>query len=80
MNLPGSLVNGKQGRGVPDIAMSAINYFTRIDSLEGPGGGTSAVAPLMAALIAKLNQAKGKNVGFLNPFLYENAQNGIFAM
>jgi kumamolisin len=26
----------------------------------------------MSALVALLNQAKGKNVGFLNPFLYAN--------
>jgi kumamolisin len=32
----------------------------------------------MAALVARLNQAKGKNVGFLNPFLYSNAAKGIF--
>jgi hypothetical protein len=30
----------------------------------------------MASLIALLNQAKKKNVGFLNPFLYENAAKG----
>jgi len=72
-----SLDNGQTGRGVPDIAMSATNYFVRVDSFEGPSGGTSAVAPLMAALVAKLNQAKQKNVGFLNPFLYANAANGV---
>lgn len=66
------------GRGVPDIAMSATNYFTRVDGLESTSGGTSAVAPLMAALVALLNQAKQKRVGFLNPFLYTNAANGIF--
>jgi kumamolisin len=76
-NLPPALSNGQPGRGVPDIAMSATNYFTRVDSAEGAGGGTSAVAPLMAALIARLNQGKGKNVGFLNPFLYANANNGV---
>ena len=67
----------KKGRGVPDIAMSAVNYFVRVDSAEGASGGTSAVAPLMAALVARLNQAKRKNVGFLNPFLYENASKGV---
>lgn len=75
--LPVSIDSGKPGRGVPDIAMSATNYFTRVDSFEGASGGTSAVAPLMAALIARLNQAKGKNVGFMNPFLYSNAANGV---
>ncbi|KAE8756112.1 S8 family serine peptidase [Paraburkholderia madseniana] len=76
-NLPVSLDNGQPGRGVPDIAMSATNYFTRVDTYEGASGGTSAVAPLMAALIAKINQAKQKNVGFLNPFLYGAAANGV---
>jgi kumamolisin len=76
-NLPKSLSTGKPGRGVPDIAMSATNYFTRVDTFEGASGGTSAVAPLTAALIALLNQAKKKNVGFLNPFLYANAAAGV---
>lgn len=72
-----SIDNGKPGRGVPDIAMSATNYFTRVDRQEGASGGTSAVAPLMAALVALLNQAKQKNVGFLNPFLYANVAKGV---
>lgn len=76
-NLPVSIATGKPGRGVPDIAMSATNYFTRVDSSEGASGGTSAVAPLMAGLVARLNQAKKKNVGFLNPFLYGNASKGV---
>jgi kumamolisin len=74
--VPVSIDDGKPGRGVPDIAMSATNYFTRVDTFEGASGGTSAVAPLMAALVARLNQAKGKNVGYLNPFLYANP--GVF--
>src|SRR5258708_29589798 len=75
--LPDSIATGKPGRGVPDIAMSATNYFVRVDRSEGASGGTSAVAPLMAALIALLNQGKQRNVGFLNPFLYANAANGV---
>ncbi len=72
-----SIDNGKPGRGVPDIAMSATNYFTRVDRQEGASRGTSAVAPLMAALVALLNQAKQRNVGFLNPFLYSNVAKGV---
>jgi kumamolisin len=75
--LPVSIDGGTQGRGVPDIAMSATNYFTRVDTSEGASGGTSAVAPLMAGLVARLNQAMQKNVGFVNPFLYSNAANGV---
>jgi kumamolisin len=78
VQIPVSLASGKSGRGVPDIAMCAINYFTRVDSSESAAGGTSAVTPLMAALVVRLNQAKQKNVAFLNPFLYANADRGIF--
>lgn len=60
------------GRGIPDIAMSAQDYFVRIDSGYSNSGGTSAVAPLMSALIALLSQAKGRPVGFLNPIFYAN--------
>ena len=74
---PVSISNGKAGRGIPDIAMCATNYFSRVDGQEGAQAGTSAVAPLMAGLVARLNQAKGKNVGFLNPFLYANVAKGI---
>jgi kumamolisin len=72
-HLPVSIASQRAGRGVPDIAMSATNYFTRVDREEGAAGGTSAVAPLMAALVARLNQAMQKHVGFLNPLLYANA-------
>jgi kumamolisin len=75
-NLPAALDGGAAGRGIPDIAMSATDYFVRVDSAEYASGGTSAVAPLMAALVALLNQAKQKNVGFLNPFLYAQAASG----
>lgn len=78
-SVPLSLDGGQPGRGIPDIAMSARNYRVRVNSSEVRSGGTSAVAPLMAALVARLNQAKGKNVGFLNPFLYANAANGVVA-
>jgi kumamolisin len=37
-------------------------------------GGTSAVAPLWAALLARINQTTGKPAGFLNPLLYQNPQ------
>jgi kumamolisin len=73
-----SLATGKAGRGVPDIAMSATDYFTRVQGSEGPSGGTSAVAPLMSSLVVLLNQALGKPVGFLNPFLYANAGQALF--
>ena len=42
-------------------------------------GGTSAVAPLWAGLIALINQSIGRRVGFINPQLYTcAAQTGVF--
>lgn len=61
------------GRGVPDVAGDAdpnSGYQIRVDGQSLVAGGTSAVAPLWAALIALLNQRAGKPLGFLNPQLY----------
>jgi kumamolisin len=61
------------GRGVPDVAGDAdpqTGYAIRFHGKTQPIGGTSAVAPLWAALIARMNQSLGKPVGFLQPQLY----------
>ena len=61
------------GRGVPDVAGDAdptTGYNVLVDGQNEVVGGTSAVAPLWAALIALLNQQLGKNQGFINPTLY----------
>ena len=63
----------KVGRGLPDVAANAdpdTGYSVRIDGQDTVVGGTSAVAPLWAGLIALLNQGIGKPVGLLNPTLY----------
>jgi kumamolisin len=60
-------------RGVPDISGDAdpeTGYKVRIDGTNTVIGGTSAVAPLWAGLIARLNATKGSPVGFINPTLY----------
>jgi kumamolisin len=61
------------GRGVPDVAGDAdpeTGYIVIVDGEEGVIGGTSAVAPLWAGLIALLNESLGKNVGWFHPRLY----------
>jgi len=63
----------KAGRGVPDVAGDAdpnSGYRVRVDGQSLVIGGTSAVAPLWAGLIALMNQKLGKPVGYLNPLLY----------
>ncbi|WP_176053986.1 S53 family peptidase [Paraburkholderia caribensis] len=64
------------GRGVPDVAGDAsplTGYDVIVDGNNTVIGGTSAVAPLWAALIARINGAKGVPVGFVNPKLYKAA-------
>lgn len=61
------------GRGVPDVAGNAdpsTGYNILVDGSSEVVGGTSAVAPLWAALVALLNQQLGRNLGFINPTLY----------
>jgi len=65
--------NGFVGRGVPDVAGDAdptTGYSVFVDGAGAVLGGTSAVAPLWSALVARLNEALGTPVGFLNPRLY----------
>ncbi len=62
-------------RGVPDICGVAdpqTGYRVRVDGSDTIIGGTSAVAPLWAGLIARINAAKANPVGFINPHLYAN--------
>ena len=71
--VPKSASTGKAGRGVPDVAANAdpqTGYQVLVDGQQMVIGGTSAVAPLMAALIARVNESKRKPAGFINPALY----------
>jgi kumamolisin len=64
-------------RGVPDVAGDAdpdTGYNVRIDGTNTVIGGTSAVAPLWAGLIARINQTTGTPAGYLNPVLYGRPQ------
>jgi kumamolisin len=65
----------RRGRGVPDVSADADpNTGVVIITLDGQHlsviGGTSAAAPQWAALLARINQALGAPVGFVNPLLY----------
>jgi kumamolisin len=74
-NVPVSVNSGGfAGRGLPDVAGDAdpqTGYVVQVDGSTIVVGGTSAVAPLWAGLVALLNQATGKPVGYLNPTLYQ---------
>ena len=69
---------GKAGRGVPDVAGDAdpsTGYDIQVDGQFFQGfGGTSAVAPLWAGLIALINQSLGTRAGFVNTLLYSRVR------
>jgi kumamolisin len=71
--------SGHPGRGVPDVAGNAdpeTGYQVRVDGKPQTVGGTSAVAPLWAALICRLAQATGRSFGLMQPSLYDGASSG----
>jgi len=67
-------------RAVPDISGPADGYtgysFWSGGRLLTGIGGTSAVAPLWAGFIARINATAGSRVGFANAKLYQNP--GVF--
>ena len=70
---PSANPGGHVGRGVPDVAGDAdpeTGYQVLVDGDEIAVGGTSAVAPLWAGLIAIANHELGHSVGYINPTLY----------
>ena len=77
--VPVSVDGGAVGRGVPDVAGNAdptTGYLVVVDGQQQPIGGTSAVAPLWAGLIARLAQATGKQFGLMQPLLYAGVTPG----
>ena len=78
----GGAANGPGGRGVPDVSAVAdprTGYKVRVDGQDTVIGGTSAVAPLWAALVARLAQSTGKPLGLAQPALYDSIRAGQVA-
>ncbi|HEX2789951.1 MAG TPA: S53 family peptidase [Steroidobacteraceae bacterium] len=76
---------GFKGRGLPDLAGDAdpnSGYQIYLDSQWQVIGGTSAVAPLTAGLLALINQQLqqkfSKTAGQINPQIYARAAAGTF--
>jgi hypothetical protein len=65
------------GRATPDVSGLGEGYQVYVGGNRDSIGGTSASAPMFASLISLINEerfAQGKPaMGFLNPFLYQNA-------
>ena len=78
--VPNQIVTNQPGRGVPDLAGNASEnsgYVQYISGSPQPVGGTSAVAPLYAGLMAIVNANLGAPAGFLNPTIYGLAGSGF---
>lgn len=70
---------GAPGRGVPDVAGNAdpaTGYQVLVDGRPSVIGGTSAVAPLWAALIARFAQSLGTSFGLIQQSLYAGVRAG----
>ncbi len=79
VGVPGNADTGRIGRGVPDVAADAdpaTGYQVRVDGTDTVIGGTSAVAPLWAALVCRLAEGLGSLPGPLAPRLYAGARHG----
>ena len=66
-------------RGIPDVAgngdpYTGYEFYLGLSNTLSQYGGTSAVAPLYAALFARIVALGGHEVGFINSVLYANPQ------
>jgi kumamolisin len=71
---PSANWGGGSGRGVPDVAAVGdplTGYLVQVHGIPMAMAGTSSVAPLYAALFARINQILGTRVGYLNPWIYQ---------
>lgn len=58
-------------RGIPDIVgQETPGYCVYLEGTELAMGGTSAVAPMLAALAARLNQSLNGRMGLITPLLH----------
>ncbi|HEY5370229.1 MAG TPA: S53 family peptidase [Hanamia sp.] len=74
-NVPLEIDTKFNGRGLPDVAANAdpnTGYNVLVDGQQLVIGGTSAVAPLMAGLVALFNEKYKKPSGFIHPQIYAN--------
>lgn len=72
-NVPRERNTERAGRGIPDLCGNASENSGYVQFINGGSqvvGGTSAVAPLYAGLIARINGNLGFPAGFINPSLY----------
>ena len=75
--VPAQVDTEQAGRGVPDVAGDAdplTGYTVRVDGQTTVIGGTSAVAPLWAGLLARINGQLGHGAGAVQAKLYAHGK------
>jgi kumamolisin len=81
ITMPPNLATSKTGRGLPDVSAVAdpqTGYAVYLHGVWQVFGGTSAVAPLLAAMTLRFAQALGHRVGLLNTRIYGGNANTVF--
>jgi kumamolisin len=82
VNVPPSVNDGvSAGRGVPDVTADAdpgTGYDVIVDGGPMAIGGTSAVAPLYAGLLAVIISAVHFPLGYITPYLYSLNGTNVF--
>ena len=76
---PGGTVSSLTGRGIPDVSAMATGYQFYYSSANTFGSfvGTSATAPLLAGMMARINQLAGQRIGFVNAVWYAARTTGF---
>lgn len=81
-NPPESVTQGgvynRAGRGYPDFSAVGDNVVVVVNAVPQLIGGTSASAPVFAAILNRINEERiavgKKSVGFVNPTLYAHPE------
>ena len=63
------------GRGIPDVAATAVDDFLYFQGKDQEADGTSFATPLWAGIVADLDAVIGSPLGFVTPRLYHDASN-----
>jgi len=76
--LPAASKYNASGRAYPDISAQATDFYVYAGGPEPGVSGTSCATPAAAGIFSLLNDLRMQNgkstLGFLNPFVYENAK------
>jgi tripeptidyl-peptidase-1 len=81
VDIPDAKWYNASGRAYPDISAFGVDFDVIVGGSSMPVSGTSASTPLVAGVISLLNEVRlkagKKQLGFLNPLLYQKLEAGL---